>query len=97
MLFKKLKDYMFGNTDREVVARQARNLLNDEAFSVAYESVQERVLSELMTSDPKDSDKRERLYQQYRAVEDVVFEINRLINQFDQPQNVELDQGGING
>lgn len=94
MLFKKLKAYVFGNLDREVVSAKARNLLNDDAFRIAYESVQERVLSEIMTSDPKDADKRERLYQQYRAVEDVVFEINRLINnQSDQPRRSEFDQG----
>lgn len=94
MLFKKLKAYMFGNLDKEVVSAKARNLLNDDAFRIAYESVQERVLSEIMTSDPKDADKRERLYQQYRVVEDVVFEINRLINnQSDQPRRSEFDQG----
>lgn len=94
MLFKKLKAYVFGNLDKEVVSTKARNLLNDDAFRIAYESVQERVLSEIMTSDPKDADKRERLYQQYRAVEDVVFEINRLINnQSDQPRRSEFDQG----
>jgi predicted ester cyclase len=94
MLFKKLKAYVFGNLDKEVVSAKARNLLNDDAFRIAYESVQERVLSEIMTSDPKDADKRERLYQQYRAVEDVVFEINRLINnQSDQPRRSEFDQG----
>lgn len=94
MLFKKLKAYVFGNLDKEVVSAKARNLLKDDAFRIAYESVQERVLSEIMTSDPKDADKRERLYQQYRAVEDVVFEINRLINnQSDQPRRSEFDQG----
>lgn len=94
MLFKKLKAYVFGDLDKEVVSAKARNLLNDDAFRIAYESVQERVLSEIMTSDPKDADKRERLYQQYRAVEDVVFEINRLINnQSDQPRRSEFDQG----
>lgn len=94
MLFKKLKAYVFGNLDKEVVSAKARDLLNDDAFRIAYESVQERVLSEIMTSDPKDADKRERLYQQYRAVEDVVFEINRLINnQSDQPRRSEFDQG----
>lgn len=94
MLFKKLKAYVFGNLDKEVVSAKARSLLNDDAFRIAYESVQERVLSEIMTSDPKDADKRERLYQQYRAVEDVVFEINRLINnQSDQPRRSEFDQG----
>lgn len=94
MLFKKLKAYVFGNLDKEVVSAKARNLLNDDAFRIAYESVQERVLSEIMTSDPKDADKRERLYQQYRVVEDVVFEINRLINnQSDQPRRSEFDQG----
>lgn len=94
MMFKKLKAYVFGNLDKEAVSAKARNLLNDDAFRIAYESVQERVLSEIMTSDPKDADKRERLYQQYRAVEDVVFEINRLINnQSDQPRRSEFDQG----
>lgn len=94
MLFKKLKAFIYGDIDREVVSRKAKNLLQDEAFLIACESVQERVLSDIMTSKPGDADKRERLYQQYRAVEDVVFEINRLINQSDQPAPSELDQGG---
>lgn len=94
MLFKKLKAFIYGDIDREVVSRKAKNLLQDEAFLIACESVQERVLSDIMTSKPGEVDKRERLYQQYRAVEDVVFEINRLINQSDQPVPSELDQGG---
>jgi hypothetical protein len=95
MIFERLKKYIFGHTDRDMVSRQASSLLQSDAFLIAYESVQEGILEKIVASNPADADKREKLYLQYKALEDVVYELKRLINQSDQPDAPESDQGGI--
>lgn len=97
-MFEKLRDYLNKKIDRGSVAAQSYDLLQSEAFAIAVESVQERLLGELVSSAPEDSGKRERLYAQYRAVEDIMFELNRLYtDQLSQPTSSELSQGEQNG
>lgn len=95
MVFKKLKEYVLGYLDRDLISRQAKSLLQNDAFLIAYESMQNRVLEQIMESDMMEADKREKLYLQYKAIEDLLFELNRLVNQPSQPNNEELGQGGI--
>lgn len=95
MLFDKLKSYIYGLLDREVIASKANQLLLNDAFVIACESVQERILGDIMTSKPEDAGKRERLYLQYQTVDEIIFELNRLVNnQLDQSVNPKSDQGG---
>lgn len=86
MMFENLKKYLFGETDKQIVASKATSLLQNEAFVIAYESLQERILGAITETDPLDSRKREYLYTKYKALEDVVVELKWLINnQSDQP------------
>lgn len=97
-MFEKLRQFINRQVSVSGVATQANELLQNDAFLIAKESVQERLLGELVTSNPSDTTKREQLYNQYRAVEDIVFELNRLYtDQLSQPNQSELSQGEQNG
>lgn len=89
MMFKALKRYLFNKIDKRTVATQADELLQNEAFAIAVDAVQEHILSMLVSTDSGDRDARERLYHQYKAVDDVLIELSRLINNVDQPLMTE--------
>lgn len=89
MMFKALKRYLFNKIDKRTVATRADELLQNEAFAIAVDAVQEHILSMLVSTATGDRDARERLYHQYKAVDDVLIELSRLINNVDQPLMTE--------
>jgi len=89
MMFKKLKDYLYGKLDKRRISSNANELLQNEAFAIAVDVVQEDILSRLVSTKPKDKDERERLYCQYRAVDDVLIELTRLYDNANQPLPTE--------
>lgn len=89
MMFKKLKDYLYGKLDKRRIASNANELLQNDAFAIAVDLVQENLLNKLVSTKPKDSDERERLYYQYKAVDDVLIELTRLYNNAEQPMPTE--------
>lgn len=89
MMFKKLKDYLYGKISKQTVSYQAGELLQNDAFAIAVDVVQEGLLNRLVSTKPEDSDERERLYYQYRAVDDVLIELTRIYNNADQPLPTE--------
>lgn len=102
MMFKALKRYLFNKIDKRAVATRADELLQNEAFAIAVDAVQEHILSMLVSTSLEDRDARERLYHQYKAVDDVLIELSRLINNVDQPLmtetlDAESHQGEQNG
>ena len=102
MMFKKLKDYLYGKISKKTVAYQANELLQNDAFAVAIDIVQEGILNRLVSTKPEDRETRERLYYQYRAVDDMLLELTRIYNNADQPLpteklDVESHQGDKHG
>jgi hypothetical protein len=102
MMFQKLKDYLYGVMDKRRIASNANELLQNDAFAVAVDTVQENLLNKLVSTKPTDTDMRERLYFQYRAVDDVLIELTRLYNNAHQPlptekMEVESHQGDKHG
>ena len=89
MMFKELKDYLYGMLDKRRIASNANELLQNDAFAIAVDLVQEDLLNKLVSTKPKDRDERERLYFQYRAVDDVLIELTRLYNNAEQPMPTE--------
>lgn len=89
MMFKKLKDYLYGKISKRTVSYQANELLQNDAFAIAVDVVQEALLSKLVSTKPEDSALREQLYYQYKAVDDVLIELTRIYNNADQPLPTE--------
>lgn len=89
MMFKKLKEYLYGKIDKRRIASEANELLRNDAFSIAVDMVQEQILNKLVSTKPDEREARERLYNQFCAVDDVLIELSRLINNVDQPLATE--------
>lgn len=89
MMFKKLKEYLYGKVDKRRIASDAEELLQNDAFSIAVDVLQEQILNKLVSTKPEETEARERLYNQFRAVDDVLIELSRLINNVDQPLATE--------
>lgn len=89
MMFKKLKDYLYGMIDKRRVSSNANELLQNDAFAIAVDTVQENLLNKLVSTKPSEVNVRERLYNQYRAVDDIMIELTRLYNNAEQPLPTE--------
>lgn len=88
-MFKKLKDYLYGKISKQTVATEADELLQNDAFAIAVDVVQEGILNRLVSTKPEESNLREQLYYQYKAVDDVLIELTRIYNNADQPLPTE--------
>ena len=102
MMFKKMKDYLFNKISKARIASEADSLLQNDAFAIAVDMVQSNILGELVSTKIEDKERRELLYQQYRAVDDVLIELSKLVNNADQPLaterlSAESHQGDNNG
>ena len=101
-MFKKMKQYLYNVISKQRVASEAESLLQNDAFAVAVDMVQSNILSELVSTKTEDRERRELLYHQYKAVDDVLIELSRLVNNADQPLeterlSAESHQGDNNG
>ena len=74
MILQKFKEYFLGHKNKTSVAIEAKELLNNEAFIIAKEALQNDLLEQWGATAPLDVSKRESLYMQYKAVDDVCFE-----------------------
>lgn len=92
MILQKFKEYFLGHKNKTSVAIEAKELLNSEAFIIAKEALQNDLLEQWGATAPSEVSKREALYMQYRAVDDVCFELTRLITSSHQP-GTESNQG----
>lgn len=88
-MFKKLKDYLCGRVSKQRIASDASSLLQNDAFGIAVDMLQNNILSELVDTDLADREKREYLYLRYKAVDDILIELTKLINNADQPLPTE--------
>ena len=89
MMFKKLKEYLCGQISKSRIASDADGLLQNDAFAIAVDTLQNNILSELVDTALEDKEKREYLYLRYKAVDDVLIELSKLINNADQPLPTE--------
>ena len=89
MMFKKLKEYLCGQVSKSRIASDASSLLQNDAFAIAVDTVQNNILSELVDTALTEKEKREYLYLRYKAVDDVLIELSKLINNADQPLPTE--------
>ncbi len=77
-MFEKLKEWYLGH-NRQSIANKASSLLNDEAFLIAKESLQESLLQEFISSKANESYKREDIYKSYILIEHITQEIAKLM------------------
>ena len=89
MMFKKLKEYLYNKISKQRIASEAESLLQNDAFAIAVDTVQNNILSELVSTKLEDKERRELLFRQYKAVDDVLIELAKLINNADQPLPTE--------
>lgn len=92
MILQKFKEYFLGHRNKASVAIEAKELLHSDAFIIAKEALQNDILEQWGATAPLDVSRREALYMQYKAVDDVCFELTRLITSSDQP-GTESNQG----
>ncbi len=77
-MFQKLKNWYQGN-NRNTISAQAARLLEDEAFQIAKESLQETLLQEFVSSRPNEFEKREDIYKSYVLIEYITQELAKLV------------------
>lgn len=95
-MLEKFKQWYFGKIDKRVIAAESLDLLQNEAFVIAKEAVQNDILEEWGSTQITDSEKREKLFLKYRALEELCDELSGLAANLDQSQNAKSDQGGQN-
>lgn len=96
-MLEKFKEWYFGKLNKRVIAREALEILQNEAFVIAKETVQNDILEEWGSTPITDTNKREKLYMQYKALEAVCDELAGLITSLDQSSSTKSDQGVRNG
>ncbi len=77
-MFEKLKSWYLGHNQKTVSA-QASRLLQDEAFIIAKESLQEGLLQEFISSRPNEVEKREDIYKSYVLIDHITQELAKLV------------------
>lgn len=97
MILRLFKEWYYGKLNKQVIAREAYDILQNEAFIIAKETVQNDILEEWGSTPLTDTEKREKLFMQYRAVEEVCEELAGLITSLDQSRDAKSDQGVENG
>ena len=63
---------------RDEHGKHALNLLGDDVFNDAYGRVLERITDEMICTKPGDSERRDQLHAEIRALHRVVHELNAL-------------------
>lgn len=79
MMFEKLKAWYLGYNRKSIAAKAAR-LLEDEAFQVAKESLQELLLQDFVSSRPDESVRREDIYKSYILIDNITQELAKLVH-----------------
>lgn len=90
------KKWYFGKLNKKTIALEAEELLRNDAFIIAKEAVQNDILERWGSTSLEDTNTREKLFMQYKAVEDVSFELSRLVTSREQSLDTNSDQGEIN-
>lgn len=92
-MFEKLRTFCKKNDiERMPIAEQAYSLLENEAFLVACDSVQENLLQESVFSKPEETMKREDIYKKYNLVTEIKQELAKLAS-FKQTHDKEQNNG----
>lgn len=97
MILETFKKWYYNKLDKVEIAVKARDILQDEAFIIAKETVQNDILEEWGSTPLTDTEKREKLYMQYKALEDVCLELSGLVTSLDQSLKTKSNQGVKNG
>ncbi len=77
-MFEKLKSWYLGN-NRGGIGASAGRLLEDEAFIIAKESLQESLLQEFISSRPNELERREDIYKSYVIIDNITQELAKLM------------------
>ncbi|MBD3754225.1 MAG: hypothetical protein IE937_01120 [Gammaproteobacteria bacterium] len=62
------------------IGLQLRPLINTESFQTAVEALREEYRTRVFDSDYSEREKREQAYQQHRALDDLLINLNTFVN-----------------